>query len=653
MKRISAFLIISLLFAAWLSTCLAATEAEIEEAIENGLAWLVAQQETLGYWPGYYDDDVATTGLALLKLQHRAYELGYDSPFDTAYEYHEHVINGLNYLFDATATRLLLTDIGPQDHTAGATGTIDDPDHNSNGTGVYAHGHDYPFDVYDTGIVLSAVAASGTPTRVVNVPGSVVNGWTYMDVAQDMVDWLAWAQSDAHTDFGGGVFCGEGGWSYAALDNTGQGTMYYGPDNSNSGYAVLGLAYAQLLGCTVPAWVPTELNAYVGCIQDPVNGDANDGGSWYEHIADGIGVNMLKTGNLLFEMGMVGDTPTTQRVVDALDYLARHWGDASGPNQPPGWDGNPAQYQTMFTVMKGLEYMAITEFSGIDWFSEFADKIVSQQVPQTHPDPTIRGAWVSSSGRGTPIIITEWALLTLEKVSPPGILRINFDIKPTSCPNPLNTKSKGVLPAAILGTEDFDVSAVDPATLLLMGVPPIRWAYEDVAAPIPAGSESCFCHTYGPDGIMDLTLKFSSQAVTGALGTVYDRQVLPMVITGLTKDGIELEGYDCVIILHKQTPKYPIKSVTDVHLESAKPNPFRTGTEISFGLPQASHVSLAVYDVQGAKVKTLVDGLVESGMHVVHWDGTSDAGGTVPSGIYFYRMRTQGFDETLKVILAR
>ena len=383
----------------------AATQAQIDAAITNGVAWLVADQEADGSWPSFWED-VATTGLAVLKLEHYAYELGYSSPFDPGYAYHQNVEDGLNYLFGATV--MSTVSISPQDHTAGATGTIDDPDSNSNGLGVYSHGSTYPFDVYDTGIVLSAISASGAPTRVVNVAGSAVNGWTYFDVAQDMVDWLAWAQSDSD-DPRITPATGEGGWSYGTMDNTGTGTHSYGPDNSNSGYAVLGLAYATDFGCTIPQWVKTELNAYIEDIQDPVNGDANDGGSWYDHLGDFIGVNILKTGNLIFEMALVGDTVVTPRVGDALDYLARHWSDASGANQPPGWDGTPAQYQAIFTAMKGLEYMGVTTFDGIDWYADFADVIVAQQSAD--------GSWQQSSGRGNPTIITTWALLALEKVS--------------------------------------------------------------------------------------------------------------------------------------------------------------------------------------------------------------------------------------------
>jgi hypothetical protein len=389
----------------------AASEEDINNAISNGVAWLAADQEPDGSWPAYWED-VATTGLAVLKLEHRAYELGYDSPFDPAYEYSDNVIAGLDYLFGSA--NLFTQSIGTQDHTGGASGSIDDPDSNANGKGVYAHGHSYPFDVYDTGIVLSAIAASGTPSRVVNVTGSPVDGWTYFDVAQDMVDWLAWAQSDF--DYAPNS-AGEGGWSYGALDNDDQ-MGSFGPDNSNSGYAVLGLAYAEGFGCTVPQWVKTELNAYVADIQDPVDGDANDGGSWYAPGYYGIPVNILKTGNLIMEMALVGDTPTTPRVIDALDYLARHWGDASGANSPPGWDGNPAQYQAMFCAMKGLEYMGIDTFNSIDWYADFSDNITAQQTTTAGPD---FGSWQSSSGRGNPTIITAWALLILEKTAPPPV----------------------------------------------------------------------------------------------------------------------------------------------------------------------------------------------------------------------------------------
>jgi len=532
----------------------AATDAEINNSIMMGLEWLANDQDVDGNWPGIgYIEDTATTGLAVLKFCDYAKEQGID-PFNENYEYNDQVVNGLDYLF----TKMIVVDILPQDHTAGATGTVDNPDANNNCVGIYAHGDPYYFDVYDTGIVLSALSACGFPDEPIDAPNTAVHDMMHGDVAQDMVDWLAFAQAD--------IEVGQGGWEYKVTDN-GEGKSpedpnaisIYGPDNSNTGYAVLGLAYAQDAGLTVPDWVKIELNAYINNIQDPVDIDTNDGGSWYTAHSHAIGTNILKTGNLIFEMAFVGDTPETQRVKDALGYLENHWADAGGANSPAGWNGNPygtspAQYQAMFTTMKGLEYMGIDTFGGIDWYEDFSDAIVEQQI---NTDGPTNGSWQTSSGRGNPTIITTWALLTLEKASPetPRI-SVFVDIKPSSCPNPINTKSNGLLPVAILGTKDFDVRTIDPASIRIMklnpdeNVTPVRWNYEDVATPFEG--ELCDCHDLDGDGYMDLTLKFKTQEVVGLSLTDEMGETIPLTITGNLKDeegGTAIEGQDCVWVL--------------------------------------------------------------------------------------------------------
>jgi hypothetical protein len=71
---------------------------------------------------------------------------------------------------------------------------------------------------------------------------------------------------------------------------------------------------------------------------------------------------------------------------------------------------------------------------------------------------------------------------TLTIIPIPALLVI-VDIKPGSCPNPLNVKSSGVLPVAILGTRDYDITTIDPTSIRLAGVEPLRSSYEDVATP--------------------------------------------------------------------------------------------------------------------------------------------------------------------------
>jgi hypothetical protein len=137
---------------------------------------------------------------------------------------------------------------------------------------------------------------------------------------------------------------------------------------------------------------------------------------------------------------------------------------------------------------------------------------------------------------------------------PCEVLEVPVDIKPTSCPNPLNLKSKGVLPVAILGNETFDATQVDPASVRLEGVAPLRWSVEDVAAPFEGEiTEGCCmcCTTAGPDGFDDLTLKFKMQEVVGALGAVEDGDCLILTLTGELFDGRSFAGVDVVKILKK------------------------------------------------------------------------------------------------------
>ena len=130
-------------------------------------------------------------------------------------------------------------------------------------------------------------------------------------------------------------------------------------------------------------------------------------------------------------------------------------------------------------------------------------------------------------------------------------LQVTIDIKPQSCPNPLNVKSKGVLPVAILGTEDFDITDIDLASIRLAGVAPIRSSIEDVSTPLLEKEYECDCITEGEDGIDDLTLKFNTQEIVGVLGEVADGDELVLTLTGELYDGTLIEGEDCIIIISK------------------------------------------------------------------------------------------------------
>jgi hypothetical protein len=84
------------------------------------------------------------------------------------------------------------------------------------------------------------------------------------------------------------------------------------------------------------------------------------------------------------------------------------------------------------------------------------------------------------------------------------------------------------------------------------------------------------------------------------------------------------------------------------------PNPVNTGrTSISYSLPSAEKVSLVVYDVAGRRVKKLVDGIKDPGVHTVTWSGDDDFGRNVSQGVYFYRLSAGDFRSTKKLLWLR
>ena len=94
-------------------------------------------------------------------------------------------------------------------------------------------------------------------------------------------------------------------------------------------------------------------------------------------------------------------------------------------------------------------------------------------------------------------------------------------------------------------------------------------------------------------------------------------------------------------------------SVNGHALLPASPNPSRGAAEIRFAVPSRKDVRIDVFDVAGRRVAQLLDGAVPGGRHRVVWSGLDATGQPVASGTYFYRMETEGFTETRKIVPVR
>jgi hypothetical protein len=120
---------------------------------------------------------------------------------------------------------------------------------------------------------------------------------------------------------------------------------------------------------------------------------------------------------------------------------------------------------------------------------------------------------------------------------------------------------------------------------------------------------------------------------------------------------------------HNQSPLYDnveVRVVTEyttgatntpaaTHLEQNVPNPFNPVTTIGYTLAASGHVRLRIYDVTGALVRTLVDGVQSAGEGPfrVEWDGRANDGAPVASGVYFYRLETAGNTETRRMVMLK
>jgi hypothetical protein len=116
----------------------------------------------------------------------------------------------------------------------------------------------------------------------------------------------------------------------------------------------------------------------------------------------------------------------------------------------------------------------------------------------------------------------------------------------------------------------------------------------------------------------------------------YDSYDVVTVILDLDQTGIDDGEIAAVFALHQNSP-----------------NPFRTGTAMSFNLPAPERATISVYNVAGRKIANVVDREFGAGRHDVTWNGRDADGRPVPAGIYFYRLEAGGSTSTRKMIVLR
>ncbi len=120
--------------------------------------------------------------------------------------------------------------------------------------------------------------------------------------------------------------------------------------------------------------------------------------------------------------------------------------------------------------------------------------------------------------------------------------------------------------------------------------------------------------------------------------------VRPLQLTNYSMDSIDFVMSILLVSVEPNGYNIPEKC----WLSQNYPNPFNPQTKIKFGLPQQSYVKLTIFDVLGREVGRLINGEIKAGEYGVTWDASS-----LSSGIYFYRLETDKFIETRKMVLIK
>jgi hypothetical protein len=93
--------------------------------------------------------------------------------------------------------------------------------------------------------------------------------------------------------------------------------------------------------------------------------------------------------------------------------------------------------------------------------------------------------------------------------------------------------------------------------------------------------------------------------------------------------------------------------VSETRMQGARPSPFVAQTQLEWSLAQDGDADVSVYDVRGARVRTLAHGHAAAGAHTLAWSGDDDAGHALAPGLYFVRLATQGREDTSRIVITR
>jgi len=310
------------------------------------------------YWNGK-GNSVTDAALAVLAFENHGHLATNDTDEDI---YAETVKGGLNFIFSYGVC-------------TNASSTEPDSDINNNQQKCYL----YSYNLYDIGITTMAVAGSASPNEVVGPEGSAaISGKTYKELLEDLVDYIAWAQNDSGS--------GYGGWRYTPNRSD--------ADNSVTQWPVLALGEAakQPWNINAPPFVKTRMASWLDG-----SSQRSDGGFGYTYANNYP--NVAKTGAGIAGLAYAGLTDISwnggTKLSKAIDYLNTYWNTNQG-----GWLNhyNIGYHYAMYAVKKGMEFADQPLVGTHDWLGEYEQWYVDHQYANgSWPN----GYWINDSETNT------------------------------------------------------------------------------------------------------------------------------------------------------------------------------------------------------------------------------------------------------------
>jgi PKD repeat protein len=320
------------------------------------------------------------------------------------------------------------------------------------------------------------------------------------------------------------------------------------------------------------------------------------------------------------------------------------WGDDYSGSIGLKVTDNAGLSSTAFTTVTVLNVSPTVE-AGLDQLVfagdtvQFNGSFTDPGLPDTHTIEWNFGDGNTTSGTLTPTHVYSnkgTYTVTLTVTDDDGgigndILKVTVKPIPATIriePETLNLSSKGEFTAFITFSEGYDVANINLSTVVCEGA----LAVKGIVSEKDKG-------TY--------IVKFNRQDVVN----VPIGGAVTLTVTG--KVGLaDFEGKDKVNIVPKLKKEVLPK---DYVLSQNSPNPFNPSTTIQYAIPagKSGMVRLTIYDSRGSLVRTLVDGVQNSGIHTATWNATDDSGRRVSNGIYIYRLEMGSFTQTRKMLFLR